>query len=151
MRSARLWRAVIVSLVLCAIAQRSYAVPWSICSSTTCNVTTCLSGSVSVSNDASDGGRVSDCFSVTSVSYATIACSSVSGITSFNFFLSNSSSCTLGYMTHDWSGQTGECVEGTDLTSYATVDCNAATAAATASVMTLVTALLGMWWTITVS
>ena len=137
----------ILLLAFCSLLPTSRAVPWMVCASTTCsNRSLCLSGNVAVDQHAAVGGKVSSCFQVPGANswFATIACSSTSGVTSYNFFVSNSSSCTLAYTTHAWSGQDGQCVEGTDLTYYAQVDCSAASATATAGAIILASALLSI-------
>ena len=133
-----------------AVLPSCRAVPWMICASSSCNASLCTSGSVPVKQHAANGGLISECFQVANQSswYATIACSDTSGVAAYNFFVSNNSECTLADTTHDWSAQSGVCVEGTDLQYHATVDCGAATATATVGALVVVSTLLSMLWTL---
>ena len=145
-----LCRYALLLVALFALLPSCCAVPWMICASSICNASLCATGSIPVRNHAPNGGLVSDCFRVANESswYATIACSETSGVSAYNFFVFNNSQCTLAYTTHDWSAQSGVCIEGIDRQYYATVDCGAASAMATFGVLSILSTLLSMLWTL---
>ena len=101
------------------------AVSYSICNATSCwNSSSCVDGTVALTHTAANGGRESECFEVWPGLWSTIACSTTSGVTAYNFWASDNSTCLIQAAKHAWSGQNQQCVEDVDRGYYASVDCN---------------------------